>query len=69
MVAFTLLDGDSDGYITLTEFRELIAAALKAVAVCSKLAQGKVLHLGTNLRYHCYSYIPYHYFYYYYLLR
>jgi hypothetical protein len=50
MVAFTLLDGDSDGYITLFEFRELVAAALKAVAVCSKLAQRKVLHLGTNLR-------------------
>jgi len=50
MVAFTLVDSDSDGFITQEEFKELVTAALKTVAVCSKLIQAKVLHLNTHVR-------------------
>ena len=50
MVAFTLVDSDSDGFITQEEFKELVSAALKTVAVCSKLIQSKVLHLNTYVR-------------------
>lgn len=51
MVAFTLVDSDSDGFITQNEFKELVTAALKTVTVCSKLVQAKVLHLSTDVRY------------------
>jgi len=50
MVAFTLVDSDSDGFITQEEFKELVTAALKTVTVCSKLIQAKVLHLNTHVR-------------------
>ena len=50
MVAFTLVDSDSDGHITVKEFAEIITSALKTVTVCSKIIQGKVVQLSTNIR-------------------
>lgn len=51
MVAFTLVDSDSDGFITAAEFTELITSSLKVVAVCSTIVQNKILQLGSSLRY------------------
>ena len=49
MVAFTVMDADSDGCITPVELLELINSALIVISVCSRMVADKVLLLGAPL--------------------
>jgi Ca2+-binding EF-hand superfamily protein len=49
MVAFTVMDADSDGLITPTELLEIVHSALIAISVCSRMVADKVILLGASL--------------------
>ena len=46
MVAFTVMDADSDGCITPVELLEIIKSALLVISVCSRMVADKILLLG-----------------------
>ena len=49
MVAFTILDEDSDGFINYDQLCTLIHSVLSIIAVCSKLVNNKIVAIGTNV--------------------
>lgn len=49
MVAFTLADEDSDGFLSFHDFCTLIKSVLTVISVCSKLIEGKISALGVTL--------------------
>lgn len=49
MVAFTVMDADSDGCITPVELLEIIKCALLVISVCSRMVADKILLLGAPL--------------------
>lgn len=49
MVAFTMVDDDSDGYISKDEFIRMVLSVLIVVTTCSKLAGKKVVALEVPL--------------------
>lgn len=49
MVAFTISDSDSDGFITFEEFKNLIRSVLVILSVCSRLVTKKILALGATI--------------------
>jgi Ca2+-binding EF-hand superfamily protein len=49
MVAFTLADEDSDGFLTFHDFCTLIKSVLTVISVCSKLIAGKISTLNVTL--------------------
>lgn len=49
MVAFTVMDGDSDGCITQAELIDIINSALIVISVCSRMVADKVILLGAPL--------------------
>lgn len=49
MVAFTILDDDSDGFINYDQLCVLIRSVLSIIAVCSKLVNNKIVAMGTNV--------------------
>jgi Ca2+-binding EF-hand superfamily protein len=49
MVAFTISDSDSDGFINFDEFVQLIHSTLLIISICSRIATKKILSLGTTL--------------------
>ncbi len=49
MVAFTVVDRDSDGYISAEEFLEMIHSVLLIISNCSKMVMQKVVASGADL--------------------
>lgn len=49
MVAFTLADEDSDGFLSYHDFCTLIKSVLTVISVCSKLVASKISALGVTL--------------------
>lgn len=49
MVAFTVMDADSDGCITQAELIDIINSALIVISVCSRMVADKVILLGAPL--------------------
>lgn len=45
MVSFTVVDADSDGYISTGQWRQLVYSAMRIIIVCSRLASDRVLRL------------------------
>lgn len=50
MVAFTIVDGDCDGYISGSEFEMMVYSVLLVMVACSKLVNKKIISLGVDLR-------------------
>jgi Ca2+-binding EF-hand superfamily protein len=49
MVAFTVMDNNSDGYISCFEFKELVLSVLTMVNVCSRLASSKIVQSNVSI--------------------
>eukprot|EP01039_Chlorochromonas_danica_P006627 gene6627-7320_t len=49
MVAFTVVDANSDGFISLDQLQQLLQSGLLVVTMCSQLAARKVTTLGVGL--------------------
>lgn len=49
MVAFTVVDADSDGFIAFTELVTLIQSVLTMVVMCSRMASRRIIALGVSL--------------------
>jgi Ca2+-binding EF-hand superfamily protein len=49
MVAFTIADQDSDGFLNFSEFVELIRSTLLIISVCSRLITKKIIALETSI--------------------
>jgi len=48
MVAFTVMDSDCDGLLSMHEFTDLIFCALIIISVCSTSVEAKIMSIGKN---------------------